>query len=116
MEVRSVEAICESIERGRSTINETGSRQAAGHRGRSPTQPLMTPYQDNRQGASWDEAELNTLRAGAALTFREKLHWLEETEKLGNRLLTCRVRYPDPNNTGAWLLAERTKEKAENKK
>jgi hypothetical protein len=67
----------------------------------------MTPDKDNRQGACWDDAELNTLRAGAALTFREKLHWLEEAEKLGNRLLTCRVRYPDPKNSGAWLLVER---------
>jgi hypothetical protein len=37
----------------------------------------MTPAQDDWQGANWEDAELNTLRAGAALTFREKLHWLE---------------------------------------
>jgi hypothetical protein len=70
----------------------------------------MTPAQDDWQGANWEDAELNTLRAGAALTFREKLHWLEEAEKLGNRLLTCRVRYPAPKNSGA------TKEKAERRK
>ena len=68
----------------------------------------MTPDKDGWLGTSWDDAELNTLRAGAALTFREKLHWLEEAEKLGNRLLTCRVRYPDPKNPGAWLLADRS--------
>ena len=68
----------------------------------------MTPDKYNWQGASWDDAELNTLHAGAALTFREKLHWLEEAEKLGNRLLTCRVRYPDTKNPGSWLLVERS--------
>ena len=73
----------------------------------------MTPDKDGWQGASWEDAELNTLRAGASLTFSEKLHWLEEAENLGNRLLTCRVRYPDPKNPGAWLLVERTEEKAE---
>jgi hypothetical protein len=67
----------------------------------------------NRQDALWEDAELNTLRAGAALTFREKLHWLEEAGKLGNRLLTGRVRYPDPQNPGAWLLSERTEENGE---
>ena len=67
----------------------------------------MRADKENWQGTSWDDAELNTLRAGAALTFREKLHWLEEAEKLGNRLLTCRVRYPDPKNPGTWLLTER---------
>jgi hypothetical protein len=67
----------------------------------------MTPDKENWQGASWDDAELNTLRAGAALTLREKLHWLEEAEKLGRRLRTCRVRFPDPKNPGAWIPAER---------
>ena len=67
----------------------------------------MTPDEENWKGTSWDDAELNTLRAGAALTFREKLLWLEEAEKLGNRLLTCRVRYPDRKNPGTWLLEER---------
>lgn len=67
----------------------------------------MTPEQENWQGVSWEDAELNTLRAGAALTFREKLNWLEEAETLGNRLRTCQVRYPDPKNAGAWLLMER---------
>ena len=61
----------------------------------------------NGPGTTWEEAELETLRAGAALTFREELRWLEEAERLGRRLLTCRVRYPDPNNSGAWILAER---------
>jgi len=64
----------------------------------------------NWQGTTWDDAELNALRAGAALTFREKLQWLEEAERLGERLLTCRVRYPDPKNSGAWILAERPTE------
>jgi hypothetical protein len=68
----------------------------------------MTHDKDGWQGASWEDAELNTLRAGASLTFSEKLHWLEEAEKLGTRLLTCPVRYLDPKNPGAWLLADRS--------
>jgi hypothetical protein len=67
----------------------------------------IQPEALNPSGTTWEEAELETLRAGAALTFREKLQWLEEAERLGRRLLTCKVRYPDPNNSGSWILAER---------
>jgi hypothetical protein len=63
----------------------------------SDTNPLIT----------FDEAELQTLRAGQALSFREKLQWLEEAEQLSLRLSTCRVHYPDPANPGNWIVVER---------
>jgi hypothetical protein len=58
-------------------------------------------------GVTWEEAERQALLVGAALSFREKLQWLEEAERLGRRLLTCRVRFPDPANPGRWILVER---------
>jgi hypothetical protein len=56
---------------------------------------------------SFEEAELRTLRAGQALSFRQKLQWLEEAERLSRRLQTCRVRYADPANPGQWIVVER---------
>jgi len=56
---------------------------------------------------TWEEAERQATLAGKALSFRQKLQWLEEAEQLGRRLLTCRVRYPDPANPGRWIVVER---------
>ena len=60
---------------------------------------------------TWEEAERQAMLAGKALSFRQKLQWLEEAEQLGRRLLTCRVRYPDPAKPGAWILVERRQNK-----
>lgn len=67
----------------------------------------MTTESNNGPGVTWEEAERHALRAGNALSFRQKLQWLEEAGRLGRRLLTCRVRYPDPAKPGAWILVER---------
>lgn len=67
----------------------------------------MNEQSANWKGTTWDDAELFSLRAGAGLTFREKLQWLEEAERFGRTLLTCQVRYPDPGNPGGWILEER---------
>ena len=67
----------------------------------------MTTQSHDQPGVSWEEDERQALRAGNALSFREKLQWLEEAGRLGRRLLTCRVRYPDPAHPGGWILLER---------
>ena len=61
---------------------------------------------DNWEAATWDGAELATLRAGARLTFRQKLKWLEDADRLAQTLQRARVRYPDPDRTGGWVIAE----------
>jgi len=68
----------------------------------------MSSSDENWKGTTWEDAELNILRAGVSLSFREKLQWLEEAERFGRTLLTCRVRYPDPDNSGGWILEERS--------
>ena len=37
------------------------------------------------QQAAWDAAELETLRYGARMTFRQRLEWIEETLTLAKR-------------------------------
>lgn len=44
------------------------------------------------KGTSFEEAELENLRAGARLSFREKLEWLEMAEQTADAFARARVR------------------------
>ncbi len=61
---------------------------------------------DPWEGVTWDDAELATLRAGARLTLRQKLQWLQDADRLAERLRRARVRYPEPAHPGGWVIAE----------
>jgi hypothetical protein len=46
-----------------------------------PVIPLLPEDPDPWAAASWEGAELATLRAGARLTFAEKVAWLEQAHR-----------------------------------
>jgi len=58
------------------------------------------------EGVTWDDAELAVLRAGARLTLRQKLQWLEEADRLAGLLRRARVRYPASAHPDGWMLVE----------
>lgn len=68
---------------------------------------MNVAHNNDWRGTTWEDAELNTLRAGAHLTFSEKLQWLEEAAYLAEILRHARVRYPDLKQPGRWIVTER---------
>jgi hypothetical protein len=67
----------------------------------------MTTLPHPASGPSWENPEKLALAAGRALSFREKLEWLEEAQRLGERLRACRVRQADPAHPGQWIIVDR---------
>lgn len=65
----------------------------------------MNSENENWKGTSFEDAEMENLRAGARMTFREKLQWLEGAEQTAHSFACARVRVRD-QRSGDWRFYE----------
>jgi hypothetical protein len=54
-------------------------------------------------GISFEEAEMENLRAGCRMSFREKLQWLEQAEQTADAFARARVRVRNTDGVG-WAI------------
>ena len=67
---------------------------------------MNSPSENLPAGSTCSDAELERLRAGARLTFREKLRWIEEAGYIAETLARVSLPYRDGNGNTRWLIAE----------